>query len=313
MLLELITAAGFLGIYCWETLAGGLLPDFARGLILKPQLQAIVHCQCLAHLVLFSFMMAATWIDIDEKTIPDGITLPGSLLGLILITWLPQALLPDVQVSASGALTIGNVVWLFTPLLPGGRNRLCMPALGHKGLALGLVCIWFWVYAMLPRTWYTRHGLFRAVRLMVARLLRQTMTYVLLLLGVAESVAVYLLWRSPVGPQWFSLLSSLVGMGFGAALVWMVRVLGKWALKREAMGFGDVTLMAMIGVYVGWQPVVLIFFLAPFAGVVIGGANFLLHGEVEIPYGPFLCLATMVTIIGWVPVWDFTVNYFSLG
>ena len=36
------------------------------------------------------------------------------------------------------------------------------------------------------------------------------------------------------------------------------------------MGFGDVTLLAMIGAFVGWQGVIVVFFLAPFAGAVIG-------------------------------------------
>ena len=33
------------------------------------------------------------------------------------------------------------------------------------------------------------------------------------------------------------------------------------------MGFGDVTLMAMIGAFLGWQAAVLTFFLAPFFGL----------------------------------------------
>ena len=41
----------------------------------------------------------------------------------------------------------------------------------------------------------------------------------------------------------------------------VVRVLGSQVLRREAMGFGDVTLMAMIGAFLGWQAAVLTFFL----------------------------------------------------
>ena len=43
-----------------------------------------------------TLMAAASLIDIDEKTIPDGITVPGTLLGLVLATLLPMSLLPHV-------------------------------------------------------------------------------------------------------------------------------------------------------------------------------------------------------------------------
>ena len=57
------------------------------------------------------------------------------------------------------------------------------------------------------------------------------------------------------------------------------------------MGFGDVTLMMMVGAFLGWQAGVVIFFLAPFAGLVVGVLQLVLRRDDEIPYGPFLCLA----------------------
>ena len=48
--------------------------------------------------------------------------------------------------------------------------------------------------------------------------------------------------------------------------MWAVRLIGTAALRREAMGFGDVTLMMMIGTFLGWQACSDLFFLAPFAG-----------------------------------------------
>ena len=41
-------------------------------------------------LLLLGLMLAASWIDIDEKLIPDAITVPGTLLGLLLATIVPM-------------------------------------------------------------------------------------------------------------------------------------------------------------------------------------------------------------------------------
>ena len=46
-------------------------------------------------------MAAASFIDIDEKTIPDLITIPGTLLGLILAAALPMAQLPHIAMRAA--------------------------------------------------------------------------------------------------------------------------------------------------------------------------------------------------------------------
>ncbi len=78
-------------------------------------------------------------------------------------------------------------------------------------------------------------------------------------------------------------------MAVAGTLVWVVRIVASVALQQEAMGFGDVTLMGMIGAFLGWQPAVMAFFLAPFAGVVIALAQWLTTGRKEIAYGPFLC------------------------
>ena len=46
-----------------------------------------------------------------------------------------------------------------------------------------------------------------------------------------------------------------------------VRVAGSAVFRREAMGLGDVTLMGMIGAFLGWQPVVLTLFAGAFFGL----------------------------------------------
>src|SRR6202011_4374283 len=119
--------------------------------------------------------------------------------------------------------------------------------------------------------------------------------------GGAALIVAHWAW-APVA-SWAGLLSALVGLAGGGLLVWLVRIIGSAALGREAMGFGDVTLMAMIGTFVGWQGCLLVFFLAPLAGLVIAVGQWGINRGHEIPFGPFLCLATVATIVAWQPIW----------
>ena len=88
----------------------------------------------------------------------------------------------------------------------------------------------------------------------------------------------------------------MVGLLVGASLIWAVRLVGGMALGVEAMGFGDVILMGMIGAFIGWQGAIVVFFVAPFFGLVFGILRRFSNTAPEIPYGPFLCLATVVYV-----------------
>ena len=93
------------------------------------------------------------------------------------------------------------------------------------------------------------------------------------------------------------LTASLIGAAVGAGATWLSGVLGKVMFRREAMGFGDVKLMALLGGLLGWQQVLLVFFMAPIFGLAVGLIHLLRTRDHHIPYGPFLSLATLVTLL----------------
>ncbi|MDX2185204.1 MAG: prepilin peptidase [Gemmatimonadaceae bacterium] len=69
-----------------------------------------------------------------------------------------------------------------------------------------------------------------------------------------------------VGAPFAPLPDALVGACAGAGLIAIAGWLGEVVLKREAMGFGDVTLMAMVGAHVGsWRSLLVVF-----AGALLG-------------------------------------------
>ena len=147
----------------------------------------------------------------------------------------------------------------------------------------------------------------------MASIVRRRTWPVPVICGSCLSVVVVVAWLIG-GARWESLLSAIVGMCFGGGLIWLVRIVGGQALRVEAMGFGDVTLMAMIGAFLGWQAAFLIFFLAPFTAVLIAAAQRILTGERHIAFGPYLCLAALIVIVGWNAIWTQWANpMFSLG
>jgi leader peptidase (prepilin peptidase) / N-methyltransferase len=95
-----------------------------------------------------------------------------------------------------------------------------------------------------------------------------------------------------------------VAMGYlvGAGLVWGTRILGTLAFGKEAMGLGDVHLLAAIGAVLGAGETIPIFFVAPFFGLLAAALTFGLSAILKkrfqpIPYGPYLAGAAVVVMI----------------
>ena len=97
----------------------------------------------------------------------------------------------------------------------------------------------------------------------------------------------------------FPILSSLSGLAVGFGLFALIRLLGTKAFKREAMGMGDVFLMGAVGALYGPMAVLFVLIFSSLFGSVIGVSLIALSKTkfgkfVEIPYGPYICLATLL-------------------
>jgi len=93
------------------------------------------------------------------------------------------------------------------------------------------------------------------------------------------------------------LFRSFLGVLAGGGSIYLTGLIGDFIFKKESMGGGDVKLMAMVGAFIGWKLAILTFFIAPFFGAVIGIILKIRKGTSLIPYGPFLSLATLISII----------------
>jgi len=98
--------------------------------------------------------------------------------------------------------------------------------------------------------------------------------------------------------------ASVLGYLVGGGLVWGIRLFGTLAFGREAMGLGDVHLLGAIGAVLGWYEPILIFFVAPFSGIVWHVVTMVIawvrrsSTRNELPYGPHLAVATIIVILG---------------
>ncbi len=89
---------------------------------------------------------------------------------------------------------------------------------------------------------------------------------------------------------------SLIGLLVGGGMIWIVAYLGELAFKKEAMGGGDVKLMAMVGAFLGWKMVLLTILFASVVGAIIGIMMKLSTGKEYIPFGPFLSFGALCAL-----------------
>lgn len=92
------------------------------------------------------------------------------------------------------------------------------------------------------------------------------------------------------------LLQSLIGVAAGGGFLVIAAVAAEFLLKKEAMGGGDVKLMAMIGSLLGWKGALWTIFVSSVVGSVVGIYLRLRKGQERIPYGPYLGLAAFLYI-----------------
>ena len=94
-----------------------------------------------------------------------------------------------------------------------------------------------------------------------------------------------------------SMIAAAIGAVVGFGLLWLVGAVGTWAFKEEAMGGGDIKMMAMVGSFIGWQGVLLTIFLGALAGTLIFLPLTLLGKKRLVPFGVFLAIGAAVTYV----------------
>ncbi len=97
---------------------------------------------------------------------------------------------------------------------------------------------------------------------------------------------------------------SVIGVIIASGVIYWIRLLSECIFRREAMGEGDVILLGCIGAFCGWQGAI----FALFGGALLGCIILLpiiavkqisskkSESEIEVPFGPWLALGSVVYI-----------------
>jgi leader peptidase (prepilin peptidase)/N-methyltransferase len=144
-----------------------------------------------------------------------------------------------------------------------------------------------------------------------------------LIVGLISAIITAVIEGEPI-----YVIYGIIGMFIGGGIILLIAWFGKLLLRREAMGMGDVKLMAMIGMYLSWWPyqqatflnyllrsirlLVIVTFFSAFAGAIIGTTAMLFRkGESRniIPYGPFLAAAGIFTLLYGEKIWKWYLGF----
>ena len=95
------------------------------------------------------------------------------------------------------------------------------------------------------------------------------------------------------------IIDSILGVLLGGGLLWFMAWLSPYLFGKEGMGGGDIKLLAMVGAFLGWEPVLLTVMVGATVGSVTGLSLIALkrlRRDQYLPFGPFLALGAVVAM-----------------
>ena len=282
----------------------------------------------LAHVALFCGLLASSLVDIESWLIPLEVCWFVSLVGVICAAAAPpfRTFLPRVS-PVAGAMSVGAAIGLAIalvltyygfiqrsfldaedkPLLGDGKGPDGEGSSGPTppgGVAISKA------HGVDPRKEILREVLFLAPAIALA---------VAAALLVTKVGAVERLWLDLTGPDGGraafhlnGLLAALFGYLVGGLWIWGFRILGTLGFGKEAMGLGDVHILAAVGAVCGWVVPSLAFFLAAFLALAWALTVFVVRKQRELPYGPWLAAGALVAVLFYDRLMDLLGPYFEV-
>jgi leader peptidase (prepilin peptidase)/N-methyltransferase len=233
----------------------------------------------------------------------------GSFLNVCIVRWgaepkqsvvRPRSRCPRCGTSLKPWDNIPVLSWM----LLGGKCRSCRLPISpmYPLVELGTGLIWAMLFWHFGPTLHALGGaLFFTILLGIA--LTDFRNYIIPDEFTVGGLVVGLLLAAAGGMA--GLGTALLGAAVGFGTLWLVGWAGTALFKKEAMGGGDIKMMAMVGAFTGWMGVLLTIFLGAIIAVLIFVPILIFRRDKLVPFGIFLALGAAVTwiagadLIGW--------------
>jgi leader peptidase (prepilin peptidase)/N-methyltransferase len=241
----------------------------------------------LVYWVFVSLLVVATFIDFEHFIIPNGITIGGTVAGVVASVALPALMGEDSRLLAAayslGAAALGYaLLWI---VLEAGKK-----AFGKKRIRLDAPTPFSWVRDGDDAEFVVgeERGLWSDHFSRESDLMLLHCSEAQIDARRFENPTLQLRYnRLTIGEESFALdeIDRISG------------VVHELQIPREAMGRGDLKFLAAIGAFLGWRAVLCSIFAGSLAGSVVGLTSMLLgrrEWSAKIPFGPYLALGALI-------------------
>lgn len=223
----------------------------------------------------------------------------------------PRSRCPSCHTPIAWYDNIPLISWLFLR----GRCRHCREPISPRYFLVEWITALIFVFLFIEHRWHAGFFISALLASLCIALMFIDWDYQILPDGLTVSGIIIGMVLIPVNPfvRWYDALAGLlIGLGLPLILIWFY-----WLWRREeGMGLGDVKLLGMIGVFLGVRRLFFVILLGAILGL-IGGLILWIRSHrtgsfarQAIPFGTFLCLATLITLlfgerfIQWYDAWS---------
>ncbi len=182
-------------------------------------------------------------------------------------------------------------------LILGAKCRNCKDSISIRYPLIELtVALWFvWMFQVFGLSWEFANFAILGVLLFAVSIVdidTQLIPDSVLIVGVIIGLAFAFFGDA------ITLTDSLTGAAAMGGTFFLIAFIGEYVMKKEPMGFGDVKLSLMIGLFIGWKMAFLAIFLSSIFASVIGlgaiGLGKMKFGK-PFAFGPFIALGALVS------------------